>query len=288
MTDNPGAAFQTMRRLVRAIPDGLPGKTRLARNALRLFDRDRPVWLPDRFGNRLCCLSLREPIALGLFASGVYEPATVLAIVEALRPDGVFLDVGASIGAIALAVAAQRPGAKVVCIEASPDIAPVLRQNVGASDRANVTVIECLAGETERTGVAFYRAPAAKFGMGSIGPQFGAAPIALPQRTLDGILDELGIGAVDVVKLDIEGAELGALRGLARRLAAPKPPTIVFEFSDWAEARIPGQTPGAAQALLMALGYGLFSLPRGAEGEALATPLTTGAAMLLAIPPGSA
>ena len=285
MTDEPGAVFQAVRRLVRAIPDGLPGKTRLARGALRLFDRGRPVLLPDRFGNRLACLSLREPIALGLFAAGVYEPATVAAIVEALAPDGVFLDVGANIGAIALPVAAQRPGARLVCIEASPDIAAVLRGNVAANGRGGVTVIECLAGESERAEVSFYRAPAEKFGMGSIGPQFGAAPIGLPQRTLDGILDELGIAAVGVVKLDIEGAELGALRGLARRLAAPEAPTIVFEFSDWAEQRIPGQTPGEAQALLMSLGYSLFPLPRRAADLPLQAPLVTGGAMLLATPP---
>ena len=240
---------------------------------------------PDRFGNRLCCLSLAEPISLGLFASGVYEPVTVAAILEALTPTGVFLDVGANIGAIALPLAAQRPGAKVVCIEASPDIAAVLRRNIAANGRANGDVIECLAGEAERGEVAFYRAPAEKFGMGSIGPQFGAAPIALPQRTLDGVLDELGIETVDVVKLDIEGAELGDLRGLARRLAAPRP-TIVFEFSDWAEQRIPGQTPGEAQALLMSLGYRLYPLPRGAGDTPLETPLTAGGAMLLAIPAG--
>lgn len=104
---------------------------------------------------------------------------------------------------------------------------------------------------------------------------FDDAPITATERTLDEVLDDVGI-----VKLDIEGAEFGALQGLSRR-----PPAIVFEFADWAETRIDGQAAGSAQEFLLSLGYRLFPLGRGGKlGARLERPTTNGSTMILALP----
>lgn len=271
-----GFGFDVMRRVVRAVPDRLPGKTRLARAALQPFVNGGTACIPDRFDNKIHLPSLREPIAVALFAFGVYEPDTVCAILGDLRPSGVFVDVGANIGALALPVAAHRPDVKIICIEADPQMVSLLRRNMIENGRSNITIVDCLAGPTDHPRVPFYRAPAAKFGMGSIGPQFGTSPVMLAQRALDDILDELTIENVDVVKLDIEGAELGALQGLSRRLVGQRPPAIVFEFADWAETRIDGQAAGSAQEFLLSLAYSLFRLARGGgPGERFERPVTT-------------
>lgn len=276
-------ALHMTRRLIRALPDGMPGKYRLTNLALRPFRTIEKVHIPDRFGNAIWCPSLQEPIAAALFANGVYEPKTIAAILERLAPEGTYLDVGANIGAIALAVAASRPTAKVICVEADPNVAEVLRRNIAENRRSNVTAVECLAGARSEAAVNFYRAPVHNFGMGSIGPQFGAAPIVLRQRALDDVLDEIAVPAVDVLKLDIEGSELSALRGLSRRLQTGNT-SVILEFSDWAEARIPGQSPGDAQAFLMSLGYRLFELATHRTRQMpIMKPLTSGGAMILAI-----
>lgn len=70
-----GLAFDLIRRVVRAVPNSLPGKTRLARVALRPFLNRGMVRVPDGFGNVPHLPSLEGPIAAGLFAFGVYEPA---------------------------------------------------------------------------------------------------------------------------------------------------------------------------------------------------------------------
>lgn len=278
-------AFNLIRRVVRTVPDVLPGKTRLARFALWPFLTCRTARIRDGFGNVLHLPSLQEPISVSLFAFGVYEPDTLSAILNHLLPSGVFVDVGANVGALALPVAAHRPDARIVCIEADPQIGSLLRRNVIENGRSNIRIVHCLAGPVDDPQVPFYRAPAAKFGMGSIGPQFGSCPVTLTQRTLDEVLDKLAIGDVDVVKLDIEGAELGALQGLSQRLVSPRPPAIVFEFADWAERRIDGQAAGSAQEFLLSLGYRLFRLVRGGRpGERLERPVTTGSIMLLALP----
>lgn len=281
-----GFGFDLTRRVVRAIPDCLRGKTRLARAALRTFLRGEASAIPDRYGNSLRVPSLDEPISVALFAFGIYEPDTVAAILRHLSPRGVFVDVGANVGALSLPVAACRPDAQIISIEADPEIASLLRQNVIENKRSNnISVVNSLAGAIDKPHVPFYCAPSAKFGMGSIGPQFRTEPMLLAQRRLDAILDELAIEQVDVVKLDIEGAEFGALQGLSRRLKSRGPPAIVFEFADWAETRINGQAAGSAQEFLLSLGYRLFRLARaGRAGEQLEHPVTTGSTMILALP----
>jgi FkbM family methyltransferase len=283
--DEGGLAFDLIRQVVRAVPDRLRAKTRLARFALRLFPNGRMARIPDRFGNVLHVPSLGDPISLGLFGFGVYEPHTLGAILHHLRPLGVFVDVGANVGALALPVGVCRPGASIICIEADPQIVSLLQCNVSENGRSNIRIVHCLAGPTNDPQVSFYRSPAAKFGMGSIGSQFGASPVKLRQRPLDEVLDELAIDDVDVVKLDIEGAEFGALRGLSRRLTSSRPPAVVFEFADWAETRIAGQAAGSAQEFLLSLSYNLFRLAReGKPGERLTRPVTVGSAMIVALP----
>jgi Methyltransferase FkbM domain len=92
--------------------------------------------------------------------------------------------------------------------------------------------------------------PNEKFGMGSIGPQFGDSPVMLKQRSLDGLSAEMNVQQIGVIKIDIEGSELGVLQG-AGILGSERPPVILFEFADWAEARISGQQPGDVQAVLL-------------------------------------
>jgi hypothetical protein len=122
--------------------------------------------------------------------------------------------------------------------------------------------------------------------MGSIGPQFGVSPIMLKQRSLDGLAAELEIHQIDVIKIDVEGAELGVLQGAAGILGSKQPPVIVFEFADWAETRISGQQPGDAQAFLLTRGYRLFWLTGGGRTrEQIVAPVRDGAGMILALPP---
>ncbi len=213
----------------------------------------------------------------------MHEPDTLGAILHHLGPSGVFVDVEANVGALSPPVAACRPDAQIICIEADPQIISLLKRNVAENGRANISIVHCLAGPIDDARVSFYRAPAAKFGMGSIGPQFGASPVKLTQRPLDDVLDELAIGEVDVIKLDIEGAEFGALQGLSRRLASVPAPTIVFEFVDWAETRVEGQVAGGHNNFCCRSVTGCSGW-RAAADQANGSSAPTGYAMILALP----
>jgi len=280
------ASISALSGLLRLIPDWLPGKSRLGRMLLHPFELRVPATLIDRAGCRYVLPSYAEPIAQDIFTFGAYEAGTRDVILEFLSLSGTFIDVGANVGAITVPIAKARPRASIMCVEADPYIHRMLEDNVRWNGCTQVRTISCIAGIADDQLIAFYRAPKEKFGMGSVGPQFGAAPIMVKQRTLDTLLVEMNIDQVDVVKIDVEGAELGVLRGAQHLLASKKPPVVIFEFADWAEARIPGQQPGDAQGTLFSSGYRLFQLsPSGGIGEELLAPMHHGATMLLGLPP---
>lgn len=111
------------------------------------------------------------------------------------------LDLGSHIGTFALPAAAL--GAEVIAVDESAAHADLLRRAVDRNGFENVHVIH-----------------------GSIGDPWGAgAPIV----TVDELLDRHGWDTLDAIKMDIEGAELLAVRGMSRFYARGARPPMVFE-----------------------------------------------------------
>ncbi len=79
--------------------------------------------------------------------------------------------------------------------------------------------------------VTFFDPPPAKFGMGSMATWPGADGYAVPARSLDALLDELGAGPVKVLKVDVEGFELDVFRGAVRSLARVTAPSCCSSSS---------------------------------------------------------
>jgi FkbM family methyltransferase len=107
-------------------------------------------------------------------------------------------------------------------------VVPVLRHNVAMNPELakKLTLAEVAVGDGEGV-VPFHRNFAAhNFGLGSLRSQTEDA-LTVPVRLvrLDRHLPALGIDRVDVVKIDVEGAERGVLAGLLGWCR----PTIVVE-----------------------------------------------------------
>jgi FkbM family methyltransferase len=127
-----------------------------------------------------------------------------------------FVDVGAHIGSVVAAVQ-HHSRAEVIALEAMPDKAAALRRKF-----PDVVVHACAVGET--TGdVSFFVVPELT-GTSSLIRNQGSVQISVPLRRLDELVKE----PVDMLKIDVEGAELGVLRG-AEHLIANSRPVIMFE-----------------------------------------------------------
>ena len=173
---------------------------------------------------------------------------------------------------------------RVVAIEASPRIFPFLRQNVTINHLSNVSLLPYAAHDGKTDSVDFYEAPLDHFGMGSLAAQFEVEPISVPARSLDRMLAEESVQRVDVMKADVEGNERNAFWGARNLLTGPRAPLIVFEFSDWAENRMPQTRAGDTQRLLLEWGYRIWKLEefRNGKGQPLRQPIQTGWEMLVA------
>jgi FkbM family methyltransferase len=140
-----------------------------------------------------------------------------------ITPSCTVLDVGANIGFYTL-LAAKR-GARVFSIEADPVNAAMLRHHVeinGFNDR--VTIYEMAATDATRA-VALYRHPF-NLGESNIVAQ-GQQSGMIEGRTLD----SLNLPPVDICKMDIEGAELMALRGMEETMDRSPQIKLLVEYA---------------------------------------------------------
>jgi FkbM family methyltransferase len=202
-----------------------------------------------------------ETINRAIFLYGTFEISETRLVQALLRPGMTFLDVGAHIGYYTI-IAARLVGetGRVHSFEPSETTRRLLDANVERNGFRNVVVHrEALA---DRTGeVGFYPSElASNQGISSIIATDGRPPPEIvPSSTLDDFVAGVGNPRVNLIKMDIEGAELHAIRGGQRVLGGPDAPTLIFEAHDL----------GPVAAALRELGYHIrrlhYTLERGLE-----------------------
>lgn len=161
-------------------------------------------------------------------------------------------DVGANRGRFTEEVFERWPHAEVTCFEANPFAEPVDNTTwnnvaVGAENGDTSFFVD---GPTDLTGSLHHRS--------IIGPRRYEPKIQMRR------LDSFWKRKVDILKLDIEGAEFEALCGLGDALTPYRVSKIQFEFNDCSTERNVGI--GAFWALLISRGYRLFELTEHSEG----------------------
>jgi len=203
-------------------------------------------------------LDLRDNLQRTLFFTGTYEPG-LLALLEAeLRPGDVMADIGAHVGVHALTAARRLDrlggGGRVVAFEPTEDSSAAIR---AAAGRNGLPVEVVRAGLGEEAGTLELRADP-RYGDHDAGvrSQFGAGDVVAtaPLTTFDAWAAETGLERLDVVKIDIEGAEILALRGMRDTLRRLRPRVLAVEVKDVVMERGPGDE-ASLHALLAECGY---------------------------------
>src|SRR5262249_32474127 len=155
---------------------------------------------------------------------GIFESETVELFLKLLAPGMTALDVGANVGQYTL-LAAQRvgPSGRVHAFEPTPHVAAKLRANVRLNGFRNVTVAAMAVGDNCGEATLYYVDDDGSNNILAPEPGYPTS-VKVPLITLDDYLASQGLGKVDVMKMDIEGAELKALRGSPRLLSGDHAP----------------------------------------------------------------
>lgn len=256
------------------------GKMRLAKYLLsRKVSESSDIIVAGKFSCVYTLPNIQENIGFEILINGIYEPETVRFICQRLKANGVFLDLGANIGAISIPVGKERKDVKVISLEASPWIFQYLVKNSVANGLGNAELINRAISDVGRKQVNFF-SPKDKFGKGSFAPVFTNEAETIETITLD----ELAVTSeviVDLIKIDVEGFEALAFRGGLKLLSGPRAPDILFEFVDWAE-ELAGEKPGNAQLILKKYGYNLYFFTHGKIGKLLEDTILKGGLMIFA------
>lgn len=145
-----------------------------------------------------------------------YEPHVFRYFKEVI-PGAVFLDVGANVGIFSI-LAASLGARKVIAVDPSDENIRLIRRSALANGFYQVQGVCAAASDTEGGAIMAYA------GLSSGGELDPNGNVTVSVKRLDNVTEE----QVDVIKMDIEGCEMRAVRGMPRLLAGR--PIVFSEF----------------------------------------------------------
>jgi FkbM family methyltransferase len=209
-------------------------------------------------------LDLTEHLQQRAYYLGYHEHMIVRAFVDTVTPGSCIFDLGANFGQFTL-LSAQLTGSRgqVFAFEPDPNAFAALQRNVVASGFANVTCRQAAASDAAGTAI-FYIAPPAFSGTSSLAQSavehyhhdYTQQTVAVER--LDDYSNRI-TAPVGLIKLDVQGAELPALRG-AEQLLKEYRPAIIFEADETVTTAFGYHTQDLG-SYLHQLGYDLFAVP---------------------------
>jgi FkbM family methyltransferase len=241
--------------MVTALAEMLLRMPRMGGLARRLL-RDRDVVIRHGVGKglRFNVGASNTDYALGRNELSVQE-----ALARLLKPAGVFYDVGANVGFFTvIAARLLGPRGRVLAFEPVPENARLVGRNAELNGFASVEVHEVAIAR--RSGEAELRladyAGGAALGEAPPPPDLKGS-IRVRTLSLDDLL-EAGSPPPDVVKIDVEGAEMAVFEGMARCVRRHRP-AILYEV-DAADAAMLAERAAPCAAWLQAQGYRIEKL----------------------------
>lgn len=190
-------------------------RSRCKRNILIQLDKGYMMLLP--------C----EAVALALtMACGLYEKLTSSIVKRLLRPGHVFVDVGASFGYYTvLAAGIVGPHGKVIAFEPEPTRFVFLKTNIKINRLSHVIAVNVAVSNINGEAYFYINGEESSLYVRH-GPRIRVRTVRL-----DEFLESIGINSVNMVKIDVEGAEMLVLEGAEKVFERSKNLRLIIELN---------------------------------------------------------
>jgi len=209
---------------------------------------------------------LRNSLAREVFFLGSYEPQETLLLPALLRPGDTCVDVGAHWGYFSLLAAARvgRTG-RVLAVEADPRVFATLEKTLTLNPGLPVEAMQVAAAAEPGTIILHgFDERGDNWGISSVATSQGGQRFEVRAEPLDAILERCGVAEVGLLKMDIEGAEVLALRGAERALRERRIRTMLLELHPPQIAAL-GGTVGDLITRLRGFGYQVWAVDHSLE-----------------------
>jgi FkbM family methyltransferase len=232
----------------------------------------------ERYSARIH-LNPNDPVVSGAVALHVYEKPETRFFLQAIRPGAMFLDIGANVGYYsALALARIGPSGRVIAVEPDPEAFEYLQRTVAANGADRATLIN--QGLADKPGtLRLYRNPSNRGDNRFYPNDLASGYLEVEVARADDVLAGLGIGRVDLIKMDVQGFEGQVLAGLERTIRNSPGLVMLSEFWPWGLGQA-GSQPLEVLAHLQRLGCELYELTAGGS----TVPLTDHAGFVARYP----
>lgn len=217
-----------------------------------------------RYGRVTVVLNPADSVASAALAFRVYERNEAAFFHRVCKPGMTVLDVGAHVGYYT-AMAAERVGAsgRVVAVEADPENYSYLEKTVETNAFRNVACFQAAAAD--RAGMrTLYRSSSNRADNRLYQGEPGWSSTDVNAVALDDLLASKNIGAVDLIKVDVQGSEGLVVAGLENTLRVS--PSVVLMLEFWPEGLRNAHTdPAGLLSKLAQLGFAMFELTSGGK-----------------------
>jgi FkbM family methyltransferase len=252
------------------------GKGLLALWTLRLFGAIHPLTMRLPNGSRIWVSNDNAGHMLLPYCIGKYEREFTylfLQHLDHLGPGECVVDLGANVGYYAIMAAwnlRHSRGSVVYAFEPNPLAFDYLQRNKGLNNLNNLIPIQQAVGDKSGTMVLYINPGGITFG--SLRPYLthltGSCEVQV--TTLDEFLAQYPKSKIGLMKIDIEGAELLALRGAKKTIEHDRP--VIFYEENEAACQAFGYTVADVRDFLKAFGYRLYLMKPADVQNVIALP----------------
>jgi len=173
-------------------------------------------------------LNPTEHIQQQLFWYGCYEKEVGDLLRSMLRANDVFIDIGANIGYFSLLSATISPSVRIFSFEPVKDLFQKMNVNISLNNIKNISTVNAAVGKISEEKELFVSA-SDNLGMSSFyqPENYSGKKERVKVVTIDDWFKTSELTKIDVIKLDVEGNELAALKGMRAVIEEQRPLVIV-------------------------------------------------------------